>query len=246
MRWRRCASAFLRAVRIWERATSGGRPLERDHVAFAGSLLQKPSTHANPGTVATQVRVDVVHAVPVPTRVARGEDRSIGQSLLLVLRRRELRDRECRHAAPVDRVDVLRESNRMSVGYDDSPCRTRQMLIVAQRARRMFAPRTEQLVREVQAQLRARPVGPRVREEPPFPVVIENGGVGVAPALQQISDPFPAERELASAIQPYGLCSPALGNHVVRTLPLEGRRVQTGGTVPRARCARTPTPPRRS
>src|SRR6476660_4257411 len=96
-------------------------------------------------------------ASPAPT---------IGRSPLLVLRRRELRNSERLHAAPVDRIDVLRESNRMSVSDDDPPCRTREVRIVAQRARRMLVPRNEQLVREIQAQLRARPVAARIREEP--------------------------------------------------------------------------------
>src|SRR5580765_5179065 len=138
MRWRRCASAFLRAVRIASDKLQPGR--SSGSRSLGGLVAPETVDACDPGAVTTQVRVDVVHAVPVPTRVARGEDRPIGQSLLLVLRRRELRDRECRHAAPVYRVNVLRESNRMSVGDDDSPCRTREMLIVAQRARRMLVP----------------------------------------------------------------------------------------------------------
>ena len=84
----------------------------------------------DPGAVASQMRVDVMHAVPPPRLGARGKDRPIADACFFVFRRSQIRNRESGYAAPVDWMDILREAHRSVVDYDDSAGWASEMRVV--------------------------------------------------------------------------------------------------------------------
>ena len=185
--------------------------------------------------------VDVVHSVPIPGARACPEHRPVADSLLLILRGRELRDGERRDAAAVNRIDVLGEAYRRAVDRDDSAPRPREMPVRTNRARRMLAPRARWLVREIQAQNRIRGFRPGVGEEPPRVAMEQDRRVcetcGPRAACPRASIRTETLRRDTDALRrrasPPGSCS--------ERLPTRIRADTTGGTTRPGRCVRSAT-----